>query len=85
MDITLFNNATDNELIEHVVYDDHTLGYAYKCNGQLMLSVLAGKIKGGLNWRNGPHSVGLWDIGKLRKATKADFKSFRCSDYGVKF
>ena len=83
MNFKQFTQADENEVIEHAVYKEHTLGYLFKSSGKLMIGVLSAKVlHGGLDWFNGPHHIPTADVDMLRKATKEDFDFFNVSSKG---
>ena len=76
-------DAKDNEVIEYVVYKEHTLGYLFKVKDMLSIGILASSvIRGGRNPVSGPYPINWCDIEGLRKATQADFDDFRVHSEG---
>ena len=73
----------ENEVLDHVVYRDHTLGYIFRVGSQILMGVHAGSvIRGGFDWRNGPVLITEGELRFLRSATEADFVTYRVDSTG---
>ena len=75
--------ATENVVLEHVVYKEHTLGYLFRVGTMVLMGVHAGSVlRGGYDWRNGSVPILAGDMRSLRTATKADFAAYRVESKG---
>ncbi|MCA9496188.1 MAG: hypothetical protein KC589_04555 [Nanoarchaeota archaeon] len=77
--IKKINSFELNEVIEYVVFKEHTLGYLFKDRlGNLNLGVLHGKVmRGGYNDLDGPVAINESDLKFVKFATKKDFEFYR--------
>ncbi len=84
MDYNKLISSKENEVLAHVVYKEHTLGYLFRCGNSLCLGILHASVLRGSPWNNSLGSISIYphQFKHVREATEKDFDSFNVSSKG---
>ena len=74
----------ENEVLAHVVYKEHTLGYLFRIGSRLHLGILHTSILKGspLNELSSDVTILPCEMKHVREATQQDFDDYRVSSKG---
>ena len=74
----------ENEVLAHVVFKEHTLGYLYRLGKNLYIGILHASVLKGCTWSILPDDILIasWEFEHVREATQEDFDDYRVSSKG---